>query len=58
MPNNVLRELKGDDTRMRLNDDQEMLTLIREYYNKMKQTVHHYHRELLMNLGVTICCLP
>ena len=31
-----------------------MPTLIREYYNKMKQTVHHYYRELLMKLGVII----
>ena len=54
MPNNVLRGLKRYDTGMQLNDNLYIPTLIREYYNKMKQTVHHDHRELLMKLGVII----
>ena len=31
-----------------------MPTVIREYYIKMKQTVYHYYRELLMELRVII----
>ena len=54
MPNNVFWGLEGYDTGMRLNDNLSMPTLIREYYNKMKQTAYHYYRELLMKLGVTI----
>ena len=54
MPNNVHWGLKGYDTGMQLNDNLYIPTLVREYYNKMKQTVHHYYRELLMKLGVII----
>ena len=54
MPNYVLWGLKVYDTGIQLNDDLYIPTLIREYYNKMKQTVHHYYRELLMKLGVII----
>ena len=54
MPNNVLRGLKRYDTGMQLNDNLYIPTLIREHYNKMKQTVHHDYRELLMKLGVII----
>ena len=54
MPNNVLRGLKEYDTGMQLNDNLYIPTLIREYCNKMKQTVRHYNRELLMKLGVII----
>ena len=46
--NNVLCRLKGYDTGMQLNDNLYIPTLIREYYDKMKQTVHQYYRELLM----------
>ena len=54
MPNNLLWGLKGYDTGMQFYDNLQIPTLIREYYNKMKQTVHHYYRELLMKLGVII----
>ena len=46
--------LKGYDTGMQLNDNLYIPTLVREYYNKMKQTIHYYYRELLMKLGVII----
>ena len=39
--------LEEYDTGMWLYDNLSMPTLIREYYNKMKQTVYHYYGELL-----------